>query len=1156
MRMGTGPSGLQNTIEDDDMLDVDSHGVGELKHIPIEIKPRGRLGQFGLRSVGSLGKKQPKGGSLQSALSFDLENPEVERIRRDFEMFRKNKDNELANLQKKEQKLEAESKRLRAELKALQHTCHRLRAEKEEAVQAERQAMARASAFESERDKVQRQFKIFRETKECEIQNLLRAKRSLENKLSKVAPDLLPDDAQHQQDDDLGPGSSPRGTGTAPRAGNSWWTPQLDNEHGVHPLNRMQPGAQWRKSDTSSVILRAAVVPGGSRTGGTVAVDSQLSSSRRIVFRIYISYSTDMDDELRTFVKTYIPRLRNLVESRGRYLTAIHLPAELLEEKGFTEEQDLVLRETLIDQCHSLIMFFGAATGRFLVHEIKLCSHFEAGADGKHVIICPKGPESSLAECSEMKELRAAKHDSFIEEYSSMRDKLEAVHEKIRGLISLDLSKDSKLDGNDEASNDEADNDESDIFDEHGHVEHMEALQGFANSTSDCGFDKYYERLNGLLSTPGPLPPLLVIGPPGSGKSHLLAHWVMHHHRQSGASGTGLLLYHSVSGRGSTSADAVHMLRRFTSVLMENVVGPPTLTCDPVRLVEEFPSWLDKVSSQLPDGVTLVIDGLDKCQDGEQYLLWLLDPLPVDARVVVAVDEETCAPAWRSWPALNVETLFNKDVRDILRAEISASGGSALSAEQESRVLTHCRTAHTCCPLYVVVLAAHVASCRDEKKLSQRLDNLLATSDALELYLMVIDYIRQDTETVASKGMLKQVLKLLCACRNGIGEWELMELLPDLGWHSWAIMSRSLEAHHIVRYRAGLVCIAHDQARRAIHDKYFREKTVVGAAGAWSETRKLLASYWASKLARSCLRVTGHIADELPWCLQQLSISSSGAASSLGTDEKQQLKDCIMSVGMFLSFYARGRCHELIGYWLHVGVDKVQMAELYLSATKKLESMASMNTIYEDEADDSVEATAMSLPEIADVYEAQSRFLRDLGLLNEAAGALQRSLELRETSLDPDDPRVARSLHRLGSLYARWSKHASAEAKYKQALDAYEGGAGRRGDRVQIASILSSLAALYEKQGRRDAAEPLLRRAIALRSTGVAVKAAPGSMALAGEKSGAPQNVPSNTGASHSHRVHISAEAAASPSTGIADGVGSSNCSSAEGQDSVGNGAS
>lgn len=37
---------------------------------------------------------------------------------------------------------------------------------------------------------------IFRETKEKEIQNLLRGKRDLESKLSKVAPELLPDNSR------------------------------------------------------------------------------------------------------------------------------------------------------------------------------------------------------------------------------------------------------------------------------------------------------------------------------------------------------------------------------------------------------------------------------------------------------------------------------------------------------------------------------------------------------------------------------------------------------------------------------------------------------------------------------------------------------------------------------------------------------------------------------------------------------------------------------------------------------------------------------------------------------------------------------------------------------------------------------------------------
>ena len=96
----------------------------------------------------------------RSALSIDLENPEVERIKKDFEMYRLNKENEITNMQRKDQKFETENKRLRAELVVLQRTCNTLRQEKVAAIEEKHQALARAAAFEQDRDKVQRVFKV------------------------------------------------------------------------------------------------------------------------------------------------------------------------------------------------------------------------------------------------------------------------------------------------------------------------------------------------------------------------------------------------------------------------------------------------------------------------------------------------------------------------------------------------------------------------------------------------------------------------------------------------------------------------------------------------------------------------------------------------------------------------------------------------------------------------------------------------------------------------------------------------------------------------------------------------------------------------------------------------------------------------------------
>ncbi len=44
------------------------------------------------------------------------------------------------------------------------------------------------------------------------------------------------------------------------------------------------------------------------------------------------------------------------------------------------------------------------------------------------------------------------------------------------------------------------------------------------------------------------------------------------------------------------------------------MTAAPPLTSDPVRLMEEFPRWLEKVSSKYKGGVILVIDSIDRCQ--------------------------------------------------------------------------------------------------------------------------------------------------------------------------------------------------------------------------------------------------------------------------------------------------------------------------------------------------------------------------------------------------------------------------------------------------------------------------------------------------------------------------------------------------------------
>ena len=82
----------------------------------------------------------------------------------------------------------------------------------------------------------------------------------------------------------------------------------------------------------------------------------------------------------------------------------------------------------------------------------------------------------------------------------------------------------------------------------------------------------------------------------------------------------------------------------------------------------------------------------------------------------------------------------------------------------------------------------------------------------------------------------------------------------------------------------------------------------------------------------------------------------------------------------------------------------------------------------------------------------------------QAITPLQRALEIRESALDPDHPKVAQTLHQVASLHAQWNKFTTAEALYKQALDIYEGAFGS--DHYLVAKELDALAVLYQKQSK------------------------------------------------------------------------------------------
>lgn len=1040
--MGNGASFLRSQ-DDDDILgtDLDGSSKGVIKRIPIEMKPRGKLGNKITNSV----LRKPKGGSLRSALSIDLENPEVERIRREYEIYRLNTENEIQNTAREKTKLETDNKRLRAELTVLQRTCNTMRQERDAAYEEKLQALARAAAFEQDRDKVQRVFKIFRETKENEIQNLLRAKRELENKLSKVSHGYPPEDTDTTSRTGLDSNSSP----------GDWWT-NVESESSMGSTVQLHqttlrgpefassmmefdgPFTNVNKEDWSTALATLnQIVP--------IIPEQSLSCS----IRLYISAPKDAQAEVDMFMKEYVPKLSCLCEAEGRTLVAAHLFYDEMESVNHQDSQ-LKCRKHHAEKSSIFLAFLGDNTDRFTGVEYKV-GHLDHPGN-RTAIFCFREIRGTKSN-PEARELRNQVRDSgsakIIDGYPTAAKGAELAYRELEKIIGIELGLDAKKKNEeDEFTLREGDNTDlavEGVFDSSCNLEQMEAFNYTVKSSCELGFEKHYERLNAHVLSPGPLPPLLILSPAGAGRSLLLCKWIQLQVEKAPGS---VVLYHFVGSENCLSADPVVMIRRITAQLMQHISSPPPMTYDPTRLTEEFPRWLEKISSRTSGGVILVLDSIDRFHQAEVYLKWLLDPLPVDARVIVSAHEDTCPQSWRSWPTLQVEALSNKNVKELLRAELVTLGAS-LNNEEETKVLTHCRTNPTCVPLYVMVLSRHVADCsKNDTKVTKHLDALLTSSDCVGLYLKVLELLKTKLETQDTRGFTRNILRYLYVSRSGLSENELVDLIPGLTWNFLGPFCCSMHEHLVLKYQGGLLMFAHEQVLRAVHDFCFSkdEQKMI------SQLRQNLVKHFQSKM--SGLKASCRVSEELPWLLCQ-------------EGDKDSLRQCVLDMFVFQKTCARGRFRELLHYWNVIGEDKSNMAKAYLTATKQMEdAVGQYNGL-------------VSLPEIADLYETLGKFLKDLGQLNQALSALQRALEVRETALDPDHPMVAHSLHQLANLHAHWNKYSTAEALFKQALEIYQNAFSS--EHILVAKELDSLAILYQKQEKHDQADPLRKKAMSIR---------------------------------------------------------------------------
>ncbi|XP_027441694.1 nephrocystin-3 isoform X3 [Zalophus californianus] len=989
--MGTASS-LVSPAGGEVIEDTYGAGGGEACEIPVEVKPKARLLRSSFRrgaaaaaagaGPGSLPRGATGGGLLgasfkstgSSVPELEYAVAEYERLKKEYEIFRVSKNQELLSMGRREAKLDTENKRLRAELQALQKTYQKILREKESALEAKYQAMERAATFEHDRDKVKRQFKIFRETKENEIQDLLRAKRELESKLQRLQ-------AQGIQVFDPGESDSDDNCTDVTAAGTQceYWT----------------GGALGSEPSIGSMIQLQQSFRGPEFAHSSIDVEGPFANVNR-----------DIENQ-------YLAVRKWEIEKSSLVILFIHL----------------TLPSLLLEDCEEAFLKNPEGKPRLIYHRLE---------DGK---VSSNSVQQLIDQVSNLNKTNKAK---IIDHSGDPTEGVYKTYIYVEKIIKQDIlgSENTDLETKDLSSEDSVpeDDDFGDVlWDIHDEQEQMETFQQATNSAHELGFEKYYQRLNDLVAAPAPIPPLLVSGGPGSGKSLLLSKWIQLQQKNSPNT---LILSHFVGRPMSTSSESSLIIKRLTLKLMQHSWSVSALTLDPAKLLEEFPRWLEKLSARHQGSIIIIIDSIDQVQQVEKHMKWLIDPLPVNVRVIVSVNVETCPPAWRLWPTLHLDPLNPKDAKSIIIAECH-SVGIKLSKEQEKKLERHCRSATTCNALYVTLFGKMISRAGRAGNLDKILHQCFQCQDTISLYRLALRSIQESMANDMDKELMKQILCLINVSHNGVSESELMELYPELSWAVLTSLVHSLHKMCLLTYGCGLLKFQHLQAWETVRLEYMEGPTII------SSCRQKLINYFTMQLSQD--RVTWRSADELPWLFQQ-------------QGSKQKLQDCLLNLFVSQNLYKRGHFAELLSYWQFVGKDKSAMAAEYFDSLKQYEKTC--------EGEENMIC-------LADLYETLGRFLKDLGLLSQAVVPLQRSLEIRETALDPDHPRVAQSLHQLASVYVQWKKFGNAEQLYKQALEISENAYGA--EHPHIARELEALATLYQKQNKYEQAEHFRKKSFKIR---------------------------------------------------------------------------
>ena len=406
-------------------------------------------------------------------------------------------------------------------------------------------------------------------------------------------------------------------------------------------------------------------------------------------------------------------------------------------------------------------------------------------------------------------------------------------------------------------------------------------------------------------------------------------------------------------------------------------------------------------------GMILVIDQPEALADGSgQELVWIPEDLPAGVTIVISADESGTLRRLRlrDHTELTVGKLSSDEITHITEeylASYSKSLGSAhmamLAASGEARD-----------PLYLITVLNEIRQTGRHEELTGQFEYYLASRGTGDLFSKVLQ--RIDKEFGADGSMLpEKMLRLMEACRGGIGEAELISILGDLPQAKLAPLRLALDPFTAAGDGSIDICVP--EFRDAVRKHYNIDDTCI------DETRGALAEWFTSH------RETPRRSYVLPWLLERLGRYPELAAA---VSEPECLSE-ILERDKF----------ELKEYWARLSAAGFSPADSY-------------------------EGLMSAEPWNDELMTGLAEFLAGAGAADAAKQILERVAGLPGSSGGSADERVrCRALGILGNIYLKEGQAAAAFRVYSAKLAA----ARRTGDRHEQLRALGNIGIISMMSG-------------------------------------------------------------------------------------------